>query len=489
MKFLLWLFLAVLTASYITGSISDPDLWWHIVAGRWILAHHSIPTQDYWNLFGVGQPWRAYSWSFEILVAWLDSFGDMHWLLAAKLCIALFVSLSFFYVFAKLASDWAFGALLGMYAAAATFNHFTLRPQSLVWAYFAWVLYFSDQIDRRGISKKPLLGLAVMMMLWANTHLSSVLGILLIAGWILKDRQDLRPVFLAAAAGIIGTLVTPYLGGEWATFISKTSHPFNHRSITEFQPATIMQHSTAFILIIAALIAVFAWKAGKSIAPAKFFTAGLFVAGALAIIKFIPFAVIVLCGVTAVLWREAGNDKTTLGNLGDALQKLLRLSDRIPKQGIIFVILVMTILNVRAVWRIPLDDEVVAVRAVDFVQKENLPLPLLHGFGDGGYVMYRFNNPDGSPRLLVPIDGRTNVVPENVWTSYLDALQGKETWKKYFDLVKPRTILWRTESPLVSILKERSDWCEVYRYGSERRGYVLFVMKESLKTNTNLQCL
>ena len=38
----------------------DPDTYWHIAAGRWMLAHHSIPTVDPFSYTFLGAPWTAH---------------------------------------------------------------------------------------------------------------------------------------------------------------------------------------------------------------------------------------------------------------------------------------------------------------------------------------------------------------------------------------------------------------------------------------------
>ena len=68
MKLVLYFCTLFLIATYVCTPIVDPDLWWHIVVGRWILAEKAVPTQDYWNLFGYGKPWIAYSWFSEVFV-------------------------------------------------------------------------------------------------------------------------------------------------------------------------------------------------------------------------------------------------------------------------------------------------------------------------------------------------------------------------------------------------------------------------------------
>ena len=42
-------FVAVLAAGI--GLMNDPDIYWHIVVGRWILAHHAVPHADIFFLF------------------------------------------------------------------------------------------------------------------------------------------------------------------------------------------------------------------------------------------------------------------------------------------------------------------------------------------------------------------------------------------------------------------------------------------------------
>ncbi|MCB0321329.1 MAG: hypothetical protein KDD60_10430, partial [Bdellovibrionales bacterium] len=65
MKSILWALVCVSVGLYITQPVLDPDLWWHIAIGRWILEHGTIPVTEHWNFFALGKPFRAYSWSFE----------------------------------------------------------------------------------------------------------------------------------------------------------------------------------------------------------------------------------------------------------------------------------------------------------------------------------------------------------------------------------------------------------------------------------------
>jgi len=55
---------------------NDPDIWWHLRVGQWIAEHGAVPMTDYFSSYGMGKPWIAYSWLFELLVYGLyQAFG------------------------------------------------------------------------------------------------------------------------------------------------------------------------------------------------------------------------------------------------------------------------------------------------------------------------------------------------------------------------------------------------------------------------------
>ena len=54
------------------SAVADPDIWWHIRVGQWIIEHRSFPHQGIFSAFGATHPWAAYSWGFEVLMATLN---------------------------------------------------------------------------------------------------------------------------------------------------------------------------------------------------------------------------------------------------------------------------------------------------------------------------------------------------------------------------------------------------------------------------------
>jgi hypothetical protein len=58
----------MMLASPAMKPISDPDIWWHLRTGQWILEHGQLPTQDPFATFSAGKTWVPYSWLFDVLI-------------------------------------------------------------------------------------------------------------------------------------------------------------------------------------------------------------------------------------------------------------------------------------------------------------------------------------------------------------------------------------------------------------------------------------
>ncbi len=102
-RVLLWFSLVVVVGSYICLPVADPDLWWHITVGKWIVAHGEVPHVDYWNMFSNDKLWRAYSWSNEIVLALIDARWGPRGLAIAQVILGISLVACLQYVFGRLA--------------------------------------------------------------------------------------------------------------------------------------------------------------------------------------------------------------------------------------------------------------------------------------------------------------------------------------------------------------------------------------------------
>lgn len=488
----LWLSLCVLVGSYICLPVADPDLWWHITVGRWIVAHKQIPTVDIWNMFSSSQLWRAYSWSNEIVLALIDTWWGGVGLAIAQVVLGIALVACLQYVCGRLSRDYYIGALIGTYATVASYNNFTLRPQVLVWIFFAAAICVADDIAQKGISRWRLAGLALIGCLWANTHLTAVLGVGAVVLWSVQAAPGELSLTRAAKAGgafFLGTLLTPYLGGEWLTFFVKGSHPLKYQAISEFQPATILQFSSVFVLLLVFLLLVVSYTTRALPTLARgILASGMLLAG-LTAVKFIPFAAISWAALFAVWWRECGaNHRSQVhDNFAEGLlvskERFWSLSAQTGK-AMVFLTLAIATVNITHLLRKPLNTMIVPKTAVDFIEQRNLPHPLLNEFSTGGYLMYRFSDADGIPKHKVAIDGRTNVNPDSIWEMYRASFTGRSTWHEFIDRVQAQTILWRQGSPMVSLLLLSPEWCRVFSSGPGDEDHAVFIRSELFRSRS-----
>jgi hypothetical protein len=49
--------------------LREPDLWWQIRTGEWIIANGEVPTQDVFSLLISGTSWINIKWGFEVMAA------------------------------------------------------------------------------------------------------------------------------------------------------------------------------------------------------------------------------------------------------------------------------------------------------------------------------------------------------------------------------------------------------------------------------------
>jgi hypothetical protein len=60
-----------------TSSVQDPDFWWHLRTGKWMLDNHRLPSHDLYTYTVSGHPWIDHEYLTEILMAYLNSWGGL----------------------------------------------------------------------------------------------------------------------------------------------------------------------------------------------------------------------------------------------------------------------------------------------------------------------------------------------------------------------------------------------------------------------------
>src|SRR5919109_1117343 len=83
--------LYAISAVMVMRPILDPDIWSHLRTGQWIIEHGTVPTTDPFSSYGMGKPWLAYSWLFEVLAYGLYSWLGLTGILLYRIVLSLAV--------------------------------------------------------------------------------------------------------------------------------------------------------------------------------------------------------------------------------------------------------------------------------------------------------------------------------------------------------------------------------------------------------------
>jgi hypothetical protein len=57
--------------------VTDPDFWWHLTTGNWILSHHAVPHSDLYTYTVSGHRWITHEWLSEVLLSALYAVGRL----------------------------------------------------------------------------------------------------------------------------------------------------------------------------------------------------------------------------------------------------------------------------------------------------------------------------------------------------------------------------------------------------------------------------
>jgi hypothetical protein len=257
----LWIALGVLGAASLSlGTLYDPDLSWHLAAGRFILKIGAIPTRDTFSWTMLDQPWIDFEWGFQLILLALANAGGAAalWLFKSLMLCVLGV------VFLALLEAWEFpdswiGAGLVVFA-AAVFPVTTLRPELFSLLFFELELLV---LERRRLGKLPLSDLRLLALhaafycVWANLHAGFVTGLLLCVCYFVGERLTKPPkrgLFTAgfALAGGLATLINPYGWRIYSVLLDHSRHlPTLRGLIMEWQvPELAMKYLASYWVIV-----------------------------------------------------------------------------------------------------------------------------------------------------------------------------------------------------------------------------------------------
>jgi len=189
--------------------ISDPDLPWHLSAGRFMAENLCVPTRDFLSWTKAGQPWIDYEWAAQLVFYGLEQAGGAIalWLFKAALVaalLALFIRLLRLW---GMPASWVGCSLPPLALALVPF--LDARPEMFSFLFCLIDLYW---LERRRLAPAQaadrgfLLRHAALYAAWANIHAGFVVGLALCLLYAIGEAMPRifarKPFFAVFAEGL-----------------------------------------------------------------------------------------------------------------------------------------------------------------------------------------------------------------------------------------------------------------------------------------------
>ncbi len=177
-SFLTMLAFLLVTLEFIMtrGSVVDPDIWWHLRNAEYLFQHHQFPRADMYSFTVVGQPWINHEWLSEIpyYLAWrAGGLGGMDAVMFATISLIFLGLLYLSYMETRHFKAAIVACCFLTFIASVSFG-----PRTILFGYLYLVLLLVVLQRFRQKGNAPLWLIPPLFCLWANTHGSWSLGLI-----------------------------------------------------------------------------------------------------------------------------------------------------------------------------------------------------------------------------------------------------------------------------------------------------------------------
>jgi tetratricopeptide (TPR) repeat protein len=397
--------LSLLLVGLFLTPLRTVDLWWQLDSGRWMLEHGQYLGHEVHSFSMPGAAWPNFSWLFQVLVACVEWAGGMWGLLVLK------ASVWWLMLFLLLRSTDVDDVPVAMLLAPLLFSvqlfpFMCLRPHLFEGVFLACAVWL---FHRQRSSRDPL-WYALLILLWANSHASVVLGAAALAlhyVWGADFRlPPFRTLWQRLPIGLLlGMLVfaTPNGIGILKVLLKHADGEYLHVYIREWFSPEFMP-PLMFVALLA--IAGGAWLRRDLLTPAERLLIVFFLIAGGGSRRFLYELSLLLVRPSAILLRLLLLRFASKHKSGGSYQAWL--------YGLLFITLLTASYGMPFAWgRLHLADYPVIERQFPHVAIAVLK-PVLDGepelrvwndYGCGGYLEWH-----GKERLKVYIDGRTPTV-------------------------------------------------------------------------------
>jgi len=452
------------------GPEQDPDFWWHLRVGRWMVENGMLPSTDIFTFTVTNHVWTDHEYLTEILM-WL-TYSKLG-LTALVLAFGLLTWCGFWLIYRQAARQpfvfvglgLAIGAVAGspIWGPRAQMITFALSCLELYWLHG----YLSGR--SRALNFFPF-----VMILWANLHGGWVIGFVWLGVALAAElfmwawEQDnpahwmhVRRLAVITAASVFAVAVTPHLLSLYPYPFQTQGSVAQQRLIVEwFSPDFHQVYLRPFEAMVFLLIGGFALRR-PTLYEFLLTAVALFLAlqSVRNIALFVAATTPVLINTYGSWWRE----------YVAARKWNITLPPR-PLFAVVTAVVLVVILGATAL-RVSnevstsrqqqIDATTYPVGAADWLAAHpDVGTHMYNQYGWGGYLAYRFY-PQKNRKVF--IFGEAALMGDPLLNDYEDVQTLRPDWKQILDRYSVDYVVYNKGEALSNVLATQPDWTVVYQ--------------------------
>jgi hypothetical protein len=480
--------------------LRDAGTGWHIRNGQLVLQTHSITRVDPFSATMSEQPWFAWEWLYDVLIADIHHVLGLNGVVFYTAAVMAATLVLVFHLAMRRGGSLPITLFLLVLSLGASAVHFLARPHILSWLFTViWFELLDSAESSAGLDSEPnkdwrLFWLPPLMLLWVNLHggfllAFALLGVYLLASGIqyftCKERREkigtwLKRLSLVSGLSLLASFVNPYGYALHAHIYRYLSDRFLMNHVSEFLSPDF--HGVAqqcFAVLLLVTIAALA-SARRKHQPARLLVILLAAYSGLYASRNLPVSAMLLTLTVAPLLSEAvanaGETAAIAPWLRTLFSRLHRFGVRMERlelhfQGHLWLVLVFVL----GLWACMhggrfvsaqllnayFDDKRFPVEAAEVIAKGDIREPIFCPDVWGGYLIYRLY-----PQTKVLVDDRHDLYGAQFFEDYEKVFGVQPGWNKLLDEKHVNWILVQKNSSLGTILEQTQGWKLVHEDGT-----------------------
>ncbi len=476
--------------------LRDAGIGWHIRNGQLMLQTHSITRVDSFSATMSGQPWYAWEWLYDLLIAAIHQVFGLNGVVfySAAIMAATFVLV--FYLAMRRGGSLPITFLLLVLSMGASAIHFLARPHILSW--LLTVIWF-ELLDSAASGAMPeksrrIFWLPALMLLWVNLHGGFLLGFALLgvylAGGTIEyftdgERREengrwLRRLGQVSSLSLLASFVNPYGYKLHLHIYQYLSDRFLMNHVSEFLSPDFHGVAQQCFAVLLLMTVVALAIARRKLSPSQLLVILLAAYSGLYASRNLPVSSMLLVLTVAPLLSstvaKAGENVEIAAWLRALLSRMHGFGIRMENtearfQGHLWLVIVFVLglwaclhggrLGSAQLLNAYFDDKRFPVEAAQVIADREVREPIFCPDQWGGYLIYRLY-----PQTKVLVDDRHDLYGDQFFKNYLKVVFVQPDWNKVLDQGHINWILVQKDSSLGTILEQTPPWKLIHEDGT-----------------------